>query len=70
MAVQKNSLQKIPDPRSQEVSLLARDLRDTHLNTRLACKGQQSSSGVDCNPGSQSMLQCYECKLRYDINNL
>lgn len=65
----KNSLQKILDPKSQELSLLARDLRDTHLSTRIASKGQESSSGMT-DPLLSSLVLKYPAPGAEEISKL
>lgn len=69
MALQQNRLQKFPDPGNQELSLLSRDLRDTHLSTHLAGKRQQSSSGMT-DPLLSSLVLNYPAPGAEEISKL
>lgn len=61
--------QNISDPRSQELSLLARDLHDTHLSALLAGKGQESSSGMT-DPLLSSLVLKYPAPGAEEISKL
>ncbi|KAK1378710.1 Protein DEHYDRATION-INDUCED 19 [Heracleum sosnowskyi] len=69
MALQQNRLQKLPELGSQDMSLLTRDLRDTHLSTHLAGKGHQSSSGMT-DPLLSSLVLNYPAPGAEEISKL
>lgn len=69
MAIQQSRSGIIPNPRNQEISLLGRDLHATHLNTLLAGKGQQSSSGV-ADPLLSSLVLNYPTPGAEEISKL
>lgn len=70
MALHQNRLQQIPDSRSQEMSLLARDLRDTHLSAHLAGKRQQQSSSGLTDPLLSSLVLNYPAPGAEEISKL
>lgn len=70
MALEQDRLQQIPDTRTQELSLLARDLRDTHLSTHLAGKGKQQSSSGMMDPLLSSLVLNYPAPGAEEISKL
>ncbi|XP_074342235.1 protein DEHYDRATION-INDUCED 19-like [Apium graveolens] len=70
MALQQDRLHQIPDSRSQELSLLARDLHDFHLSTQFADKGQPKSGSGMMDPLLSSLVLNYPAPGAEEISKL